>query len=101
MTMRKSAVAFAALVLMSGCTGTRTPRLAKCAGPYRYANPYGTVLPSLPVSDQPGPAASTPRVVSPKTVPGTTPIPRPAVAAPATPTPPAKTGANLPSYPSC
>jgi hypothetical protein len=81
---------FLAFVLLTGCAGTRTSKLAKCTGPVRYANPYGTVLPSLPI---PGGSAP-PAIVSP--------LPRgPAENAPPDPTAPAKTGAVQPFYQSC
>ncbi len=93
---RPTAVVLVAFALLTGCAGTRTPKLTKCAGAFRYANPYGTVLPSLPISGQPAPAAAQ----SPAT-----PSPATPSAAPASPTvdppAPAKTGALPPHYPSC
>jgi hypothetical protein len=92
---RPTVVVLIAFALVSGCAGTRTPKLAKCTGPFRYANPYGTVLPSLPISGQPAPApaaAQTAAPATPSAAPATPPVDPPA---------PAKTGALPPHYPSC
>lgn len=55
--MVRRGLALIAAILLSGCTGTPVPKLAKCSGPYRYANSYGTVLPTLPVPGEVPPAA--------------------------------------------
>lgn len=60
--MKRTALALAAIALTSGCAGTRLAKLAKCTGPYRYANANGTILPALPVPGQ-QPAAATPAPV--------------------------------------
>lgn len=93
---RATSVAFVVIALLSGCAGIRTPKLAKCAGPFRYANPYGTVLPSLPISGQlaPSSAPQPPASVSPPT--SATPA-----NVPSDPPVAAKTSALLPHHPSC
>ena len=97
---RVSAMALVASALLSGCAGTRTPKLAKCAGPYRYANPYGTVLPSLPIPGQSTAEKAAPEQAvgvpaSPATSHASTPTP------PVDPARPAKSSALVPHYPSC
>jgi hypothetical protein len=115
--MRRSATMLIGFALLCGCAGTRTPKLAKCVGPFRYANPYGTVLPSLPIPGQPpevptaqAEAPAAPQVQSPTTPAASSPAEPPDLAPPvAPPAPqsptdsakPAKTSALLPYYPSC
>lgn len=95
---KPTTIVLIAFALLAGCAGTRMPKLTKCTGPFRYANPYGTVLPSLPISGQPAsaPAAAqppaTPSPATPSAAPVTPPVDPPA---------PAKTGALPPHYPSC
>ncbi len=112
--MKRSAVALAFIALTSGCMGARVPKLAKCAGPYRFANPTGTVLPSLPVPGQPQPAAAAPSAPpisppSPPAAPGPPTSDEPINAgppgassgAPSAGPKPVTTGSLLPYYPSC
>ena len=97
---RVSSMTLVALALLSGCAGTRMPKLAKCVGPSRYANPYGTVLPSLPISGQPAAQMAAPAqpVAGPASpAPSNAPITTPPVGPPT----PAKSSALLPPYPSC
>lgn len=82
---RSLTLALTASLLLAGCAGTRTPKLARCTGPYRYANPYGTVLPALPIPGQPAQAALPP------------PAPTPSAGHPE----PGKTSGLVPAYPSC
>lgn len=93
--MRRMAFVLAAIVLASGCAGTRVPRLAKCAGPYRFANTNGTILPSLPIPGQQS-AASTPPAAPEPLRPGATPKPQPKPDGK-----PAKTSALQLYFPSC
>jgi hypothetical protein len=99
--MRILVLTVIAAALLSGCAGTRAPKLAKCVGPSRYANPYGTVLPTLPIAGHPEqtPAASPqPRVpaVGAGQIGGSSPA-----SPPAAPDAPPKTSAIPPFYRSC
>lgn len=102
--MIRFGVALAAALLLCGCTGAPVPKLAKCTGPYRYANTYGTVLPSLPVPGQAPSAATPPAPAQPPS--GAAPTP-PADTGPHASeivpgqTAPKKIGAIQPHYPSC
>jgi hypothetical protein len=113
-----SAISVSGFLILLGCAGTRLPKLAKCTGPYRYANPYGSVLPSLPIPGQPSPAPGAtpaPAPMAPANVPdgaaaaapSTAPAPAPSAAdpSPSSPTSAArvsgKTSALAPYYPSC
>jgi hypothetical protein len=107
---RRLILTLGALAMLTGCAGARLPKLAKCAGPYRYANPYGTVLPTLPIPGQPAAPASapgatpdTPPTAAPKVAPpAATPPPAPsAPAAQPAPDHPGQTSALPPLYPSC
>ena len=97
--MARTALVLAAAVLLGGCVGTPVPKLAKCSGPYRYANPNGTVLPSLPVPGQNPPTHATG---------GQPPSPTPEPLAPGAagpdrkaPPPATQTSGLQPPYPSC
>ena len=101
--MKRTSLALALLVLTSGCMGTRLPKLARCTGPYRYANPNGTVLPSLPIPGQPQAAATPPPAAAPSPPPAAAPVPQPSPGtdAPAADAKPPKTSALPSHYPSC
>jgi hypothetical protein len=101
----------ALLAVLPGCAGTRLPKLAKCTGPYRTANPYGSVLPTLPVSgglvtSPPEDAAREPASAgnaAPSATPATTrapPAPIQPLAGAGRPQRP-KTSSLAPYYPSC
>jgi hypothetical protein len=93
--MKSSVAAIAVLMLLSGCAGTRVPKLAKCTGPYRYANMYGTVLPSLPIPGKTMPEVAPATGAAPT---GSDPSPKtPATSSGA----PDKTGALPTLFPSC
>ncbi|WP_454887806.1 hypothetical protein [Sphingomonas oryzagri] len=105
---RASTVTLVALLLLAGCAGTRTPKLARCTGPYRYANPYGTVLPTPPIPGKPLNPPDAPAPVSPPSATAPAVEPDPSVPSPSASTPsgadraqPGKTSGLSPSYPSC
>lgn len=100
---RCSTMMLAVFLLLAGCAGTHTPKLVRCTGPYRYANPYGTVLPTLPIPGQRSPAAAAP--AAPPSTGGAVPTPDPAapppLSSPAAHSDPGKTSWLAPAYPSC
>jgi len=57
--MRRTLILFTVLLALGGCATQSEPKPAVCDGKHRRpANPYGSVLPSVPNSD--GPAAAPP-----------------------------------------
>ena len=65
----RTLLVIAGLVALAGCS-SRLPKLAVAKGPERYANPGGTILPSLPVPGPEGPRLN----AKPSTVPPAPPV---------------------------
>lgn len=87
--MRRLTIAAIGLLALSGCTGAHIKKPAVCDGKHRRpANPYGSVLPTLPV---PVPASQDPSqsMIAPGPGVGPGALPAPPPAPPSAPVPPA------------